>query len=40
MGQETWQGPIFAEDYNSILGKKAANNIPTDRHLTLSDIED
>ena len=33
-------GPIFAEDYNSILGKKAANNIPTDRHLTLSDIED
>ena len=33
-------GPIFAEDYNSILGKRAANNIPTDRHLTLSDIKD
>ena len=33
-------GPIFAEDYNSILGKKAANDISIDRHLKLSDIED
>jgi len=33
-------GPIFAEDYNSILGKKAANDIPSDKHLLKSDIKE
>lgn len=32
-------GPIFAEDYKSLLGKKAANDIEIDKHLQLSDIE-
>ncbi|MDA7602387.1 N-acetylneuraminate synthase family protein [Gammaproteobacteria bacterium] len=31
-------GPIFAEDYKSILGKKAANDISNDIHLKLTDI--
>ena len=31
-------GPIFAEDYKSILGKKAAKDISNDIHLKLTDI--
>ncbi len=32
-------GPIFAKDYNDIIGKKASANIPSDTHLKLSDID-
>ncbi|MFD2528371.1 N-acetylneuraminate synthase [Polaribacter marinaquae] len=31
-------GEILAEDYNSILGKKATRNIDNDAHLSLNDI--
>ncbi len=32
-------GPLYAKDYNSILGKTAKNNIQTDTHLLPEDIE-
>ena len=32
-------GQILAEDYKSILGKKAVNCIPNDYHLNWNDIE-
>ena len=32
-------GPLFAEDFNSILGKVAKNNIKIDTHLRHEDIE-
>jgi N-acetylneuraminate synthase len=32
-------GEILAEDFNSILGKKATQDIPNDHHLNWSDIE-
>jgi len=31
-------GPLFASDYEDILGKKAKNNIPCDAHLKPTDI--
>lgn len=33
-------GGILAKDFNSLLGKKAANNIPADEHLSWDDISD
>tara|TARA_Y100000817_G_scaffold264431_1_gene219844 strand:- start:1 stop:1041 length:1041 start_codon:yes stop_codon:yes gene_type:complete len=32
-------GPLFAEDYNSILGKVAKNDIKADTHIQPEDIE-
>ena len=32
-------GAILAEDFNSILGKKAKRNIANDEQLTWNDIE-
>ena len=31
-------GPLFASDYESIIGRKAKNNIPSDSHLKQTDI--
>ena len=31
-------GPLYASDYKDILGKTAANDISTDVHLKLEDI--
>jgi sialic acid synthase SpsE len=31
-------GPLFASDFEEIIGKKASRHISTDKHISLDDI--